>query len=621
MLRKLMKAVPAIIAAAGMAVCVMAAPVRYEAQAARLDNSGVSGSDPADWVAVVASSPVASGQQYVKMNAGNIFFENISIATAGYYVIWINYSNSYGGGKEQNFLINNVSQGATTFDSTAASGGLRFVRLKLAAKVYLNAGTNSVGITKNWGWIDVDYLEVEPFEATPFNISRTLATQSPSLNARKVFSFLYDNFGKKVISGVMSSPGPNVNSSQTIEALTEVAYIRNNSGNKTPALIGFDFLQGIGKEADEAKAAHGLSNSWFHLNAMGTVRLAEDLFKKGGIPTFSWHWRDPMRVTNEFYVYNASHTPHGTQFKPSAAFPNGVAATNSAAYQAILRDIDTLAVNYLKPLADKDIPILWRPLHEASGRWFWWGVDGPAPCKALWIMMFNRLTTHHNLKNLIWVWTTDEAADALEWYPGDEYVDIVGLDFYYYPPERNHGSLMSSFEKLKDIFSGRKIIALSENGSFPYPANMEADGAWWSYVMPWNDDDGFVSGALHNGPQAWNTVMNHNIILTLENMLTLVGPSWANYQATSVFKDGNKTASGAAVRAPAALVRGKTLKITSPDNSDLRIKMVNAQGRTVRTFKSKGSAELPLKNIPAGRYFVEIKKSGKMVGTSAVTVK
>jgi len=83
----------------------------------------------------------------------------------------------------------------------------------------------------------------------------------------------------------------------------------------------------------------------------------------------------------------------------------------------------------------------------------------------------------------------------------------------------------------------------------------------------------------------------------------------------------NGLASSSAIRAPAAIVTGKTLRVTSPDNSDLRIRMINVQGRTVKSFKAKGNADLPLKNIPAGRYFVEIKKSGKMVSTSAVTVR
>ena len=91
--------------------------------------------------------------------------------------------------------------------------------------------------------------------------------------------------------------------------------------------------------------------------------------------------------------------------------------------------------------------------------------------------------------------------------------------------------------------------------------------------------------------------------------------------ATSIFIRGGSSISSAGLRAPAASLIGKTLRVTSPDNSDLRIKMTNVQGRTIRTFKAKGSADFSLKNVPAGRYIVEIKKSGKRVSANAVTVK
>ena len=77
--------------------------------------------------------------------------------------------------------------------------------------------------------------------------------------------------------------------------------------------------------------------------------------------------------------------------------------------------------------------LLWRPLHEASGKWFWWGAKGAAPCKALWNLMYDRMVNHHGLTNLIWVWNSDGA--DYEWYPGDDKVDILARDFYYYPRE------------------------------------------------------------------------------------------------------------------------------------------------------------------------------------------
>ena len=50
------------------------------------------------------------------------------------------------------------------------------------------------------------------------------------------------------------------------------------------------------------------------------------------------------------------------------------------------------------------------------------------PCKTLWRLMFDRLVNYHGLNNLIWVWTTSASDDAATWYPGDDYVDILGMD-------------------------------------------------------------------------------------------------------------------------------------------------------------------------------------------------
>ena len=81
---------------------------------------------------------------------------------------------------------------------------------------------------------------------------------------------------------------------------------------------------------------------------------------------------------------------------------------------------------YLKLLHDANIPVIWRPLHEAAGGWFWWGKNADS-FKKLWIQMFDYFKAQ-GLNNLIWVWTS-ETGDA-DWYPGDAYVDIIGRDLY-----------------------------------------------------------------------------------------------------------------------------------------------------------------------------------------------
>jgi mannan endo-1,4-beta-mannosidase len=106
------------------------------------------------------------------------------------------------------------------------------------------------------------------------------------------------------------------------------------------------------------------------------------------------------------------------------------------------------------------------------------------------------------------------AADAMNWYPGDEYVDVIGMDIY--PGENQHGSQYISFNKVKEIFSGKKIITLSECGSAPDPALMLEYGDMWSWFMPWNGD--YTRSDAHNGANWWKKFFSYDYVITRDKM-------------------------------------------------------------------------------------------------------
>jgi len=482
----------------------MVAPDRYEAEDAVVDENSVQ----------KVADDKASGGYYINMKEGALSFK-VNAPAAGYFTLWVSYSQpSDTNGKIQNLAVNGLSTGQISFPKVDT-----FVYMKASSKIKLADGSNTIEITKSWGWVNIDYIEITSYVETPFSIAPAPVTKNASPNARKMYAFLLENFRKKVISGVMTNrvmENDGHYTPFTVENQEEVAWIKNASG-KIPALIGLDFMHAAGKNTED---------EWFIGYTEATVALAEDVFKKGGIPAYCWHWKDPNHVTEAFYSPSASgQTP--TEFDLTKAFSDAPACTKfnteSAEYKAIIRDLDIIA-GYLKELADKGISVLWRPLHEASGRWFWWGYKGPAACRALYRLIFTRFTQEKGLDNLIWVWTTDEAGDALDWYPGDEYVDIVGRDYYYYPREANHGSLVASFEKLKEMFGGKKIISLSENGSVPFPDEMAADGAGWSYFMPWYGDYTMDGWAHDNTAADWKKIMASDYVLTLDEM-----PGWEKY--------------------------------------------------------------------------------------------
>jgi mannan endo-1,4-beta-mannosidase len=232
--------------------------------------------------------------------------------------------------------------------------------------------------------------------------------------------------------------------------------------------------------------------------------LGKDWWQNNGVIGFSWHWRDPLTKSGSFYTTE-------TGFDVSK-----VTDINSAEYKAIIVDIDTIA-GFLREFKSAGIPVIWRPLHEAAGGWFWWGAKGATPCKTLWKLLYDRLVNYHKLNNLIWVWTTNSESDALNWYPGDDYVDIIGMDLY--PGKNQHGSQYAQFDRVKEIFGGKKLITLSECDGVPDPGLMKEYGDMWSWFMPWNGD--MTRSVDYNGPAWWNKYFSYDFVISRDKMPSL----------------------------------------------------------------------------------------------------
>ena len=567
---------------------IAAAADRYEAENAMIDSNSVQKTPDAN----------ASGGYYVAMKDGNLSFK-VTVAAAGFYTLWASYSQPNDtNGKIQNLSVNGISKGQISFPYKTS-----FVYMKASSKIKLAAGANTLDIIKSWGWINLDYIEITPYVATSFAIASTLVTPNASENARKLYNFIRQNFQKKVISGVMTNTvmqNDGKYTPDTVQNQTEVAWIINASG-KAPALLGVDFMHSTGLNSD---------NEWYRGYTNATIALAQDVFKRGGIPAYCWHWKDPSKTVEAFYSPSSGNSPYAA-FNLNKAFTDSTtyAAFNTAGaeYQAIVRDMDTVA-GHLKTLADKGVPVLWRPLHEASGRWFWWGYKGPGACKALYRLMFQRFTGVHGLNNLVWVWTTDEAGDALNWYPGDQYVDIIGRDYYYYPRIANHGSLVSSFEKVKEIFGGTKIISLAECGSVPNPDSMAADGAGWSYFMPWYGDYTMDGWAHDNTAADWKSIMNNNYVITLDKM-----PGWANVSPIQAMPEP-RCGDGVNIRHEHGF-----LECTVSGAAGCgEVELFSLQGTRIASLGkalSAGTYRYSLKGVAKGTYCARIKTADNSVNT------
>lgn len=419
-----------------------------------------------------------SGGSAVAQQEGSLTF-TINIPETAFYNFYINASAP--GDK-----LNIISIDGTSGDFSVKQSS-EYKKVKIVSTHKLSAGQHKIEIKKSWGWITIDYLELEKVDASSrFNIDQTLVTPDPIPEATALYGFLLDHYNKRIISGGMTL--------NDINNSTWLDWIKTKTGEEV-ALLGIDFMHS------------GRGHSWYDDEA--PIKDAETWYNRNGIPALMWHWADPLRTTNEFYTDK-------TNFDVSK-----IADVNSPEYAAMLADIDFVS-GMLKKLQEKGVPVVWRPLHEAAGGWFWWGAKGPEPLKALWHLMFDRMVNHHGLRNLIWVWTAEPGDDA--WYPGDEYVDIIGRDIY---KDGDHSSHVLEFNSLNDRFGGNKMIALSENGSFPDVDNLLKDEAGWLWFMPWYKE--YTTDSKYNSVALWQKMMNHEYVITLDEM-----PDLRSYQRQEV---------------------------------------------------------------------------------------
>ena len=280
---------------------------------------------------------------------------------------------------------------------------------------------------------------------------KTLNDPQATDEAKSLMSFLVDQYGQKVLSGQ--------------QKLVEIDYIYSITG-KQPAVGVFDLIDYSPSRIEHGTNPTGQTESWINWANMG-----------GGIVSLSWHWNAPTDLIDEegkewwrgFYTY-------ATTFDIEAV----LADPDGEKYQLLIRDLDAIAVE-LEKFQNAGLPVLWRPLHEASGGWFWWGAQGPGPFIELWQLMYDRYVNVHGLHNLIWVYTAGDS----DWYPGDAYVDIVSLDIY---PSNPDDSMYWDWWEIQNRYEGVKLVALSESGILPNPDKIRQYGTWWSWFSVWSGD-------------------------------------------------------------------------------------------------------------------------------------
>ena len=392
---------------------------------------------------------------------------------------------SNGGYKENYVSVDGQRMGNISAD------GSGFCRDQIR-RVYLEAGDHTVTVEKYWGYIDFDkviLLTSQPFDESIFNVSAKLVNENATENARRLFSYLCDTYGEYILSGQYCDTGMNG---------WENLMISQNNGGKFPAVLGLDMgyysQTGVDHEVE-----------------ISTTEQAIAYWEKGGIVTLCWHWLAPEKyITGTWY----------SAFRPEEIRMNLTAILNGEDEEGLallMQDIDNIAQQLLI-MQEAGVPILWRPLHEASGGWFWWGAEGAETYKKLYVLLYDTLTNDYGLNNLIWLWNGQDA----EWYPGDEYVDIIGMDIY--AGEQVYTSQVDQFLLNQSYAGGNKMVVLSENGTMIDPDLAVRDRAMWGFFCTWSGEFVMESGVRKSYSEQYTDiemltkVYNSEIVITRDEL-------------------------------------------------------------------------------------------------------
>lgn len=233
-----------------------------------------------------------------------------------------------------------------------------------------------------------------------------------------------------------------------------------------PAVIGID-LSGLSGRSPEA-IHHTLTN---------LKKTVLNTFERGGVTTVAWHFSNPV-TGGGFNWRDSVSAPAIELIKPGGSYHQR--------YKSIL---DTLALFFKSARNDQGVlaPMIFRPYHELDGGWFWWGK--PHCTKEdfmdVWKFTVSYLRDSVGVHNLIYAFSPDckfnTEEEYLERFPGDEWVDMVGMDNY-----RDFGRDTYNIDKAIDQLSiitevakkRNKVAAFTETGleSIPNPV-------WWTEVL------------------------------------------------------------------------------------------------------------------------------------------
>ncbi len=446
----------------------------------------------------VYSDENADGMKYIIVENGQSFTHIADVPTPQHYRVTI-AARSVSGAS-----LKLTIGGLTVGNFYIPAGGDEF-SMYAVDNVYIEDGPRLVTMYAQGGSVSLDFVRIETSLAVSpsvYNVSSAPAAKNASIPAMGVMKYFSDIYGEKTITAQNVTPGTNAE----IEAITLET-------GRSPAMRCGEIALSLLDSKEQTERAEK------------ELELGREWGKNGGLVSYAWHWYSPddsRAVKQSLTKFDLAKALEGLDVNLLAQadekelemlLENNLATTDAT---ALIKDIDLISEK-LKTLLDENIAVIWQPLPDSGMEDYWWNCDGES-YKKLWRLIFLRMTNLHGLGGLIWVWNGSSA----DYYPGSDYVDIIGQSITEVTPQPFSGRF-SALSELSEAASGKiRALAVTSCIKLPKPDYMKRDNAMWLWCAIGSGDyiintDGTLT-EQYNDWQSLHDAYNSTLCVTLDEL-------------------------------------------------------------------------------------------------------
>lgn len=359
--------------------------------------------------------------------------------------------------------------------------------------IYLKKGENYITLQGVSGTAYIDCVTVKNGASVPdsyYSMSALPVNSDANAQTVRIMNYFSEIYGEKTLSGQTVTNGTNA----------EIAAIFKLTGRLPVIRCG--------------ELAYAQADSPLYDEALTDLDLAAEWSENGGLVSYDWTWYSPCddshylaQMTSFDFTKAVSDTDVSAASFETIEKIYGDGGISTECFR-LIQSMDEMAEK-LKILRDKNVTVLFHPLYDPDGEIYWWSESAEA-YKWLWQTMVKRFSEYHGLNNIIWVWSGSE-----EFYPGSDYVDIIGEDVYNFTQDSGNLRILSAAYAAAD-----KSVSMTRCVRIPDPDILDRDNAKWLWFTLMGGDYIIDENAVLTGKYSSNDEIdkayNHESVITLD---------------------------------------------------------------------------------------------------------